>query len=164
MKAQKSGFKIINIWNCHHLVKILDLKLQGKSHTRSAIPRSPTMKGIPAYSLVVKVARGVFQKVCWNNLRKKKSLLHPHLSRLFGTARMPRRFPRGWLLRRGPRAAATTTMAASAVQDPRRRFLCLAAQKMPRRMVPIIIWEYDDWFLGIGKIWRFPTCLGHLGP
>ena len=31
------------------------------SHTRSAIPRSPIMKGIPAYSLLVKVARGVFQ-------------------------------------------------------------------------------------------------------
>ena len=31
-------------------------------HTQSAIPGSPTMKGIPAYSLLVKVARGVFQR------------------------------------------------------------------------------------------------------
>ena len=31
-------------------------------HTRSAIPRSPTMKGIPSFCLLVKVAfRGVFQ-------------------------------------------------------------------------------------------------------
>ena len=30
--------------------------------TPQAIPRSPTMKGIPAYSLLVKVARGVFQR------------------------------------------------------------------------------------------------------
>ena len=30
-------------------------------NTPRAIPRSPTMKGIPAYSLLVKVARGVFQ-------------------------------------------------------------------------------------------------------
>ena len=38
-------------------------------HTQSAIPCSPTMKGIPAYSLLVKVARGCVPKVCWNNLR-----------------------------------------------------------------------------------------------
>ena len=31
-------------------------------HTQSAIPCSPTMKGIPAYSLLVKVAWGVFQR------------------------------------------------------------------------------------------------------
>ena len=39
------------------------------SHTQSAIPCSPTMKGIPAYSLLVKVAPGCVSKVCWNNLR-----------------------------------------------------------------------------------------------
>ena len=35
-----------------------------KTHPQStpqAIPRSPIMKGIPAYSMLVKVARGVFQ-------------------------------------------------------------------------------------------------------
>ena len=73
------------------------------SHTRSAIPRSPTMKGIPAYSLLVKVAWGVFQRCVETTLEKKNSLLHPHLSRLLGTARMPRRFPRGGLIRRGPK-------------------------------------------------------------
>ena len=30
--------------------------------TPQAIPRSPTMKGIPTYSLLVEVARGVFQR------------------------------------------------------------------------------------------------------
>ena len=33
-----------------------------RAHPCSAIPRSPTMKGIPDYSLLVKVARGVFQR------------------------------------------------------------------------------------------------------
>ena len=46
------------------------------SHTQSAIPRSPPiMKGIPAFfCLLVKVARGVFQRCGWNNLRHRGSL------------------------------------------------------------------------------------------
>ena len=38
-------------------------------HTQSAIPCSPTMKGIPACSLLVKVFSGCVPKVCANNLR-----------------------------------------------------------------------------------------------
>ena len=41
--------------------------------TPQAIPCSPIMKGIPAYSLLVKV-KGCAPKVCWNNLRYKTSL------------------------------------------------------------------------------------------
>ena len=43
------------------------------SHTRSAIPRSPTMKGIRAYSPLVKVARGVLFQLSVETTLESKS-------------------------------------------------------------------------------------------
>ena len=53
----------------HHQVGLFQenyVPHQNIAHPATAIPRSPTMKGIPAYSLLVKVAKGVCSSsVCW---------------------------------------------------------------------------------------------------